>query len=110
MEKLVKGDVVVLPFPFSDLSASKKRPAVIVATLPGDDIILCQVTSIDRKDELSISLKEKDFATGKLPVESVIRPSRLFTAEKTIVVYKAGQLAKSKIKEVEQMIVKIMTH
>ena len=41
MEELVKGDVVVLPFPFSDLSASKKRPALVVATLRGDDIILC---------------------------------------------------------------------
>lgn len=37
-----KGDVVVLPFPFSDLSASKKRPAVVVATLTGDDVICCQ--------------------------------------------------------------------
>lgn len=109
MERLVKGDVVVLPFPFSDLSASKKRPAVVAATLPGDDIILCQVTSVERKDDYAIPLKEKDFAVGKLPVESVIRPSRLFTAEKSIVIYKAGSLAKSKIKEVEQMIVKIMT-
>ena len=33
MERLVKGDVVVLPFPFSDLSASKKRPAVVVADI-----------------------------------------------------------------------------
>ena len=39
MEELVKGDVVVLPFPFSDLTASKKRPALIVANLKGNDII-----------------------------------------------------------------------
>ncbi len=38
MEELVKGDVVVLPFPFSDLSKSKKRPALVVADLQGDDI------------------------------------------------------------------------
>jgi mRNA interferase MazF len=80
-----------------------------VATLPGDDIILCQVTSVEREDTHAISLREKDFAAGKLPVESVIRPSRLFTAEKSIVLYKAGQLAKSKIREIEQMLVKILT-
>lgn len=54
MEKLVKGDVVVVPFPFSDLSASKKRPAVVVATLTGDDIICCQITSEARFDEYAI--------------------------------------------------------
>jgi len=40
VEELVKGDVTVLPFPFSDLSAVKKRPALVAATLKGDDIIL----------------------------------------------------------------------
>ena len=44
MGAFVKGDVVVAPFPFSDLSATKKRPALVVATLTGDDVILCQIT------------------------------------------------------------------
>ena len=57
MEKLMKGDVVVLPFPFSDLSASKKRPALVVATLSGEDVILCQITSIAWHDDFSIALK-----------------------------------------------------
>ena len=42
MEGLVKGDVVVVPFPFSDLSASKRRPAVVVANLTEDDLIIAQ--------------------------------------------------------------------
>jgi mRNA interferase MazF len=37
--------VVVVPFPFSDLTQSKRRPAVVVANLTGDDVILCQITS-----------------------------------------------------------------
>ena len=46
MGKFVKGDVVVLPFPFSDLSASKKRPALVVASIqPHGDLILCMITS-----------------------------------------------------------------
>jgi len=61
MEKLVKGDVVVLPFPFSDLSASKKRPAVVVAMLHGDDVICCQITSEARFDNYSINLNNNDF-------------------------------------------------
>ena len=109
MERLVKGDVVVLPFPFSDLSASKKRPALVVATLQGDDIILCQITSVARKDENAISLQQKDFKQGKLPVQSMIRPNRLFTADKSIILYNVGALKDHKIKEVEKMIIQIFT-
>lgn len=109
MERLVKGDVVVLPFPFSDLSASKKRPALVVATLQGDDIILCQITSAARKDENAISLQQKDFKQGKLQVQSMIRPNRLFTADKSIILYSVGALKDHKIKEVEKMIIRIFT-
>ena len=45
MGRFVKGDVVVIPFPYSDLSAGKKRPALVVPCLDGDDVILCQITS-----------------------------------------------------------------
>lgn len=39
MERFVKGDVIVLPFPFTDLSSAKRRPAVIIADLKGNDYI-----------------------------------------------------------------------
>ena len=109
MEELMKGDVVVLPFPFSDLSASKKRPALVAATLEGHDVILCQITSVARNDNYSITLKNQDFKQGKLNVDSVIRPNRLFTADKSIVLYKAGSVKIGKIKEIEKMIIKIFT-
>ena len=107
MEKFVKGDVVVLPFPFSNLSKSKKRPALIAANLIGDDIILCQITSEARTDNYSIVLKNSDFKQGNLNLTSMIRPNRLFTADKSIVLYKIGSLKESKIKEVETGIVNI---
>jgi mRNA interferase MazF len=61
LEKFVKGDVVILPFPFSDLSSSKKRPAFVLADLKGDDIILCQITSKNVRNSKAISLKNTDF-------------------------------------------------
>lgn len=112
MEKLMrlaKGDVVVLPFPFSDLSASKKRPALVAASLDGDDVILCQITSEARKDGYSIVLPTADFKEGKLDVNSTIRPNRLFTADKSIILYKAGSLNQKKIKEVEAAIIRIFS-
>ena len=45
MGRFIKGDVVVVPFQFSDLSQSKKRPALVIADLDGDDLILSQITS-----------------------------------------------------------------
>ena len=70
MAKFVKGDIVVVPFPFSDLTNAKRRPAFVLSVLPGDDIILCQITSRDTKDEFAIKLKSTDFTEGSLPVES----------------------------------------
>ncbi len=107
MEEFVKGDVVVLPFPFSDLSKSKKRPALVVANLEGDDIILCQITSEARIDDYSTVLTTNDFKQGSLNLTSTIRPNRLFTADKSIVLYKIGSLKEPKIKEVETGIVNI---
>ncbi len=107
MERLVKGDIVVLPFPFSDLSATKKRPALTVANLLGDDTILCQITSKARTDNYSIGLLERDFKTGSLNKDSSIRPNRLFTADKSIILYKLGSLKEGKVKEVEERIIKI---
>lgn len=109
MERFMKGDVVVLPFPFSDLSTSKKRPALVTANLKGDDLILSQITSQARKEDYSIILSSKDFESGTLNHNSLIRFNRLFTADKSIILYKVGSLKSYKIKEVEEEIVRIFS-
>jgi mRNA interferase MazF len=43
--KPIAGDVVVFPFPQTDLRIGKNRPALVLVDLPGDDVILCQITS-----------------------------------------------------------------
>jgi mRNA interferase MazF len=75
MGRFAKGDVVIVPFPFSDLSASKLRPALVVAALIGDDVILCQITSQAKSDGYAISVGPTDFASGGLPKDSNARPS-----------------------------------
>lgn len=92
MEGFVKGDIVVLPFPFSDLSSSKKRPALVLANLKGDYIILCQITSQYVKDEYALALNNIDFVKGSLNRVSNIRSNRLFTAEKSIIIRKVGTI------------------
>ena len=92
MAKFVKGDVVVIPFPFSDLSQSKRRPALVLAVLQGDDLILCQITSKSIKDNYAIPVDENDFESGSLNQESNIRPNRLFTADNHIILYRIGNI------------------
>lgn len=108
MAKFMKGDVVVIPFPFSDLSQAKRRPALILAVLPGDDLILCQITSQNARDPFSISLNDNDFDAGSLKVKSNIRPNRIFTADKSIILYRIGQIRKSKTKEVIENIIQLL--
>lgn len=108
MEKFVKGDVVVTPFPFSDLKSSIKRPALVVANLKGEDLILCQITSRKHPDPYQIILNQKDFSEGNLNIISFIKPSILFTLRDSIIIYKIGKINRNKIKEVEDKICKIV--
>jgi len=108
MARFVKGDVVVVPFPFSDLTQAKRRPALVVAELEGDDLILCQITSQWVKDRYAILVEESDFATGTLKQSSHVRPNRLFTADRGIVLYQVGYLKSEKIAEIIEKIVSIL--
>ena len=108
MAKFVKGEVVVIPFPFSDLSGSKRRPALVLADLPGDDLLLCQITSQSSKDIFAVPLLISDFLNGTLPVNSFIRPTRLFNADRNIVIRKAGLIRAKTINDVTQTIIKIV--
>lgn len=109
MGSFVKGDVVVAPFPFSDLSAAKKRPALVVATLTGDDVVLCQITSQSVSDDYAIPLVDGDFDSGNLRQASNIRPNRLFTADSAIVLYRAGVISQTKMDSVRAKLIQILS-
>lgn len=108
MERFVRGEIVVTPFPFSDLSGFRKRPALVIADLQGEDILLCQITGKDRKDNYSIDLKTEDFEKNGLKKESKIRPNRIFTGDKLSIYYKIGKLKGQKIEEVQNKIIEII--
>lgn len=100
MGKPVVGEVVVLPFPQTNLQSGKRRPALVVADLAGDDLVLCQITRKERADGYSIPLVLADFARGRLAVDSFIRSNRLFTIEQSVILYAAGKIKDSKLQEV----------
>jgi mRNA interferase MazF len=93
MGTFAAGQVVIVHFPFSDLTASKLRPAVVLAEAGRSDWILCQITSKSYGDEKAISLDATDFAQGSLRLTSfVVRPGKLFTAHSSLVANQVGEL------------------
>lgn len=108
MGAFMKGDVVIIPFPNSDLSMSKRRPALVVADLKGDDVILTQITTNYHADGYSISLRQSDFHSGGIDRDSSIRPNRLFTADSKRIFKTAGKISKQKTDEVINRIVQII--
>jgi mRNA interferase MazF len=99
MGKLAVGQIITSSFPFSDLSSTKLRPAIVVAIADFGDIILCQITSRAYSSTKFIKLSAKDFINGKLPVDSYIRPDKLFTADPSIVKNIYGEVTKAKLNE-----------
>ncbi len=108
MARFVKGDIIVVPFPFSDLTQTKRRPALVISALEGNDLILCQITSQSVRDNYAILLDDKDFNTGSLKQSSNIRPNRIFTADNHIVLYRVGDLKLDKINEIIEKVIEII--
>ena len=92
MEPLAAGVVVLVPFPFSDLSQSKLRPAVVLADALRGDFILCQVTSQPYGDPTALPLPAQSFRSGSLHRESYARPLKLFTANERLIVATVASL------------------
>jgi mRNA interferase MazF len=93
MEPPSAGSVVLVPFPFSDLSRSKLRPAVILAETSRRDFVLCQVTSNPYADPDAIELTDESFTTGTLQKTSYARPGKLFTGNEELFEGIAGHLS-----------------
>lgn len=108
MARFVKGDVVVLPFPFSDLSQTKRRPALVVADAGGNELLLCQITSQAIRDRHAVVLDDTDFSFGSLNKQSNVRPNRIFTADAGLIAYAAGHLLAAKTSEVVEKLVTLL--
>lgn len=109
MELPSRGSVVLIRFPFSDLSKSKLRPAVVLASAGKGDWILCQIRSQRYSDPQAVELAKDDFVTGSLRKTSFVRFAKLFTADQSLIVEKVGELQKGKFTLIVDSIVKLFT-
>lgn len=101
---LEPGNIVLIPFPFSDLSSTKKRP-VLVLTAPDrhSDFIAAGITSVEQKTG-AVALETAHLLRGRLPKKSWIRTDKLFTLSSEIVVKNFGAIRPDAFKQVMQAI------
>jgi len=108
MGAFAAGQVVLLPFPFSNLSRSKLRPVLLLASAGQADWVACQITSNPYSDPRAIALAQDAFAHGGLQRVSYVRPGKLFTANQSLVAASAGSLHASVLEHVRDAVVALI--
>jgi mRNA interferase MazF len=105
MARFVSGDVVVVPFPFTDLSSVKVRPALVLAAFTRGDMIPCQITSQSAGHPEAIPLATTDFAPGGgLSRTSFVLPHRVVTANESCVRRAVGRLQPGRLQEIQERV------
>lgn len=105
-----KGDIVIIPVPFTDNKGYKLRPAVVISNddvHQTGDVIIVQITSKQKQDNLSISLTNND-VTETLPIRSYIRTHKIFVLEQRLIKGIVSGLKPSKYKELIERIKQII--
>lgn len=105
---LKPGAVILVHFPFSDLSQTKLRPAVVLADAGRGDWILCQVTSNPYGDARAIELEDASFNVGALRGVSYARPGKLFTASQRLIFVEVGKLKPGPLRRVTDSVVSLL--
>ncbi|HBO96676.1 MAG TPA: PemK family protein [Candidatus Omnitrophica bacterium] len=108
---LVRGDIVLVPFPFTDLTSSKVRPAVIVSADPQpEDITIAFISSVLphtlAKTEFLLTSKDKNFAASGLKKDSVFKMGKLLTVSSSLIVRRLGRATVSLQKELDVCLAK----
>jgi mRNA interferase MazF len=108
MELPSAGSVILVSFPFSDLSSSKLRPAAVLAETSQSNFVLCQITSNPYSDPDAVELTDNSFKTGGLEKMSYARPGKLFTASAELFKGIVGELKEDKRGEIVEEIVRLL--
>lgn len=103
-----RGTVVLTPFPFTDLSGAKVRPAVVVSRSdrPGDDVILAFISSVvparPLPTDLVVDPSHPNFRETGLKVPSIVKCDKLATVQRRIILGELGQLSPTLLRELDQ--------
>lgn len=106
---LRQGDVVLVPFPFTDFSGVKTRPAVVVSNdvFKGEDVILCAVTS-QKAGVQEVEITDIDLAAGRLPVVSYVRYGKVVSMKRNSYMRLVAKVGKMKLAEIIDGLMKLV--
>ncbi|MBX3061212.1 MAG: type II toxin-antitoxin system PemK/MazF family toxin [Anaerolineae bacterium] len=100
-----RGDIVIVRFPFTDLSGSKRRPAVVLAVYSPDVVVAfisSVVPTVPEKSDVMLQPTIADFAATGLKVPSVIRLRKLATLEQNLITRRMGRLSSGLLTAVDE--------
>lgn len=105
MARFVGGDVVLVPFPFTDLTSVKVRPALVLSALTRGDVLLCQITSQSAGHPEALPILNADFLPGgTLPRDSFALPHRVVTAHESCIRRSVGRLTPAKLNQIRERV------
>lgn len=105
-----KKDVILIPFPFGDLTSSKQRPAVVLATVPSRQELVCMMLTSTSRIDSTVDIQITDIVRAGLPKPTVARTSRLFTATSGLVRKKIGQVSKFDFDAIINRVIKLLVN
>ncbi len=100
-----KGEVVLIPFPFTDLTGSKLRPALILVAKANDVTVSFFTTQLKWKEPTDLIVKPS--AKCGLKKESLLRLSKLATIDLNLIIGILGELDSKTMQTVNQNLIKI---
>lgn len=107
-----QGEIILIPFPFSDLSGFKQRPVLILSNNEyndkTEDVVTCGITSNLKDSEYSVLVSNTDLIDGRIPSKSRIKVDKIFTLKQSLIKKKIGKISKELFKEVRKEIIKLI--
>lgn len=98
--KLVQGDIILIPFPFTNLQSVKTRPSLVVLNDPKtQDVIILPITS-KKCSYKEYCITNKHLSKGKLPITSYIRYNKITTLDISLVRRKVAQVKHNVLEEI----------
>jgi len=104
-------ELILLPYPFSNLEGTKVRPALVVSNnsfnKKSDDCIMVPLTSVIKDEPYSVTIEQENLSAGKLLKPSRIRADKIFCVEKNLITMKIGKINENSFEKVKQEMFRI---
>ncbi len=107
-----QGDIVLIPVPFTDLTAQKRRPVIVISSdaynRGSTDVLVVSLTSTPPVGRYSFAIHSRDLLSGTLKRPSTVRVDKMYTLAQSIVVKRFGRVQNDVLKRIRELVVILM--